>query len=130
MSFDEEQIRDLGERWARAQVDGDIDTLGDLLGGGFQLVGPLGFVLSKEQWLAQFRSGALRIASLDWDEVEVRTFGDTAIAVGRETQRGTFQGRPADGQFRVTQVAVRLPDRWVLVGLHLSPIAQARAAVA
>jgi hypothetical protein len=46
------------------------------------------------------------------------------VAIGVQTQRTTFQGRDASGQFRVTQVAIRRGDHWILAGLHYSPIAQ------
>jgi Domain of unknown function (DUF4440) len=87
------------------------------------LVGPVGFVLHKQQWLDRYRGGhELAIESLSWDELEVRDYGSTAVAVGVHTQRGTFQGRPVDGKFRATHIAVRRDDRWVLAGMHLSPI--------
>jgi len=44
--------------------------------------------------------------------------------VGSQTQRSTYQGHDASGRFRVTQVAFRQGDRWTIVGLHYSPIAQ------
>ncbi len=48
MASDEEQVRDLSRRWATAQERGDVDALAETLSDDFQLVGPLGFVLSKE----------------------------------------------------------------------------------
>jgi ketosteroid isomerase-like protein len=65
-----------------------------------------------------------------WDEVHVRRYGDVAVAVGSLTQRSAYQGRHASGRFRVTQVAVRYGDRWTIVGLHYSPIAQPRESAA
>jgi ketosteroid isomerase-like protein len=61
---------------------------------------------------------------LAWDEVSVRERGDLAIAIGRQTHEVTFQGQPAAGAFRATQVAIRSDGDWQLIGLHLSPIAQ------
>ncbi|HEY4889485.1 MAG TPA: nuclear transport factor 2 family protein [Candidatus Dormibacteraeota bacterium] len=89
---------------------------------GFKLVGPAGFVLDKQQWIDQFRSGRLRVQTLDWDEVDVREHGEVAIAIGRQTRNATFQSQPAAGALRVTQVAVRAGGDWRLLGLHLSPI--------
>jgi ketosteroid isomerase-like protein len=117
------QIRDLGQRFAEAQEQGDAAALESLLADDFKLVGPLGFVLDKQLWLEQYRSGALVTRSMQWDEVDVRDYGDAAIAIGRQIQQATYQGQPADGRFRVTQVAVRGDSGWVLAGLHFSPIA-------
>jgi ketosteroid isomerase-like protein len=119
-----QQIEALGHQFAEAQVGGDPAALDRLLADEFKLVGPLGFVLDKQQWLAQYRSGALVTHSVDWDEVDVRDFGAVAIAIGRHAQRAQYAGHPADGTFRVTQIALERDGEWVLVGLHFSPIAQ------
>jgi len=118
------QVLDLGERWADAESRGDADALEELLADDFLLVGPLGFMLDKQQYLGSRRSGDLKHESFAWDDVRIRMYGDTAIAIGSQTQRSTYQGRDASGRFRVTLIAARLDERWKLVGLHLGPIAQ------
>lgn len=118
-----EQIRELGQRWAQAEQHGDTDTLDAISTDDFTLVGPVGFVLDRRQWLARYRPGGeLVTRSLVWDEVQVRDDGDTAVAVGRHTQQASYQGNPVDGQFRVTHIAVRRDGRWLLAGIHLSPL--------
>jgi ketosteroid isomerase-like protein len=114
------EILALGARWAAAEQAGDTGALGEIAADDFRLVGPFGFVLDKAQWLDRYRTGALATSSLIWDEVEVRDFGATAIAIGRHTQHASYRGQPADGQFRVTHVFVRDGDRWALASLHLS----------
>src|SRR5215472_18561851 len=103
----EEQIRDLGQTWAAAELRGDAAALGALLVDDFVCVGPLGFVLDKEQYLGSRRSGDLKHEAFAWDDVRVRFYGETAVSVGMQTQRSTWQGRDASGRFRVTQIAVR-----------------------
>ncbi|WP_410615218.1 nuclear transport factor 2 family protein [Amycolatopsis sp. lyj-109] len=118
----EEQVREFGRVWAAAEERGDTSTLAGLATDGFRLVGPLGFVLDRDQWLARYDGGALVTEKLDWAEVEVRSFGATAIAIGVHEQVATHQGNPASGRFRATHVLVREDDRWRLAGIHLSPI--------
>jgi ketosteroid isomerase-like protein len=114
------EITEIGARWAEAERNGDAETLDALSTDDFTLVGPVGFVLPKEQWLARYRGGGLVTESLVWDEVAVRDYGAAAIAIGRQTQRAEFQGNRADGQFRTTHVFVRDPDgAWKLAGLHV-----------
>lgn len=118
-----DEIRDIGRRWAEAEVAGDVAGLDALAADDFALVGPLGFVLDRDQWLDRYRSGAFATSALSWDDVTVRDYGDAAVAVGTVTQEAAYQGQPNDGRFRVTQVAVRGGDGWRLAGLHYSPIA-------
>jgi ketosteroid isomerase-like protein len=119
------EISKLLERFADAQRLSDLDALSDLLTDDFKLVGPLGFVVPKQQWLEQFQSGALRIESLAWDELEIRThaYANIAIAIGRLTQAATYTQNRSDGQFRVTAIAIGHGTTWHLAGLHYSPIA-------
>src|SRR5436190_6507559 len=90
-----DQVLELGQRWAAAERAGDADALEPLLADDFLLVGPLGFMLDKRQYLGSRRSGDLKHESLVWDDVHVRGYGGTAVAVGSQTQRTTFQGRDA-----------------------------------
>lgn len=116
-------ILDLIRRWTDAEHNGDADALAPLLADDFVLVGPLGFMLDKQQYLGSRRSGDLKHQAFAFDEVKVRMYRDCAIAIGTQTQQSTYQGRDASGRFRVTQIVVSRDQRWVLAGTHLSPIA-------
>jgi ketosteroid isomerase-like protein len=120
-----DEISKLLERFAEAQRLSDVDALSELLADDFKLVGPLGFVVGKPQWLEQFLSGALQIESLAWDEVDIRTYAyaNFAIAIGKLTQAATYAQNRSDGQFRVTVTAVGHGTTWHLAGAHYSPIA-------
>ena len=125
VSLTTEEIRKLLERFAGAQRLSDLDALSQLLTDDFKLVGPLGFVVPKNQWLEQFHSGALQIESLEWDELDIRThaFSNFAIAIGKLTQAATYAQNRSDGQFRVSAIAIGDGTTWQLAGLHYSPIA-------
>ena len=119
------EVGRLLSRFAEAQRLSDLDALSELLTDDFKLVGPLGFVVPKQQWLEQFRSGALQIESLDWDDVDIRThaYANSAIAIGRLTQTATYADNRADGAFRVTAIAIGYGVTRHLAGAHYSPIA-------
>jgi uncharacterized protein (TIGR02246 family) len=117
-----DEIQELGRRWVAAEEAGDGASLADLSTDDFTLVGPLGFVLTRDQWLARYRPGELVTWSLTWDELTVRDHGDTAVVIGRHAQEATYRDRPSDGSFRATHIAVRRDGRWLLAGIHMSPI--------
>jgi ketosteroid isomerase-like protein len=116
----EAQVRTLGTQWAEAERAGDVKSLGDLLTTDFRGVGPRGFVLDKDQWLARYSSGALSNESFTWEEVEVRGYGDAAVAIGLQSQHSTYQGRSMPGRFRVSQFLVRRDGGWAIAGIHIS----------
>jgi ketosteroid isomerase-like protein len=118
----EADVRRLSQAWARAEVHGDVATLEGLTAADFTLVGPVGFVLDRRQWLDRYRDGTLTTSELAYADVDVRVYGDAAVSVGVHTQKAAFRGSPADGSFRATHVAVRAAEGWRLAGMHLSPI--------
>jgi ketosteroid isomerase-like protein len=124
---DRAAVLELGRAWVEAELAKDNDTLAAMAHPDLRLVGPLGFILDREQWLNRYQPGQLDTTSLVWDEVHVRVLGDTAISIGRQSQQATFQGRPSNGDFRISHVFVR--DRsathgWLIAGIQLSPIMQ------
>jgi ketosteroid isomerase-like protein len=120
----QDQILDLGHEWAQAELHADTKALSQLLDADFVCVGPLGFMLNKEQYIGARASGQLQQESFEWQDVQVRVYGDAAIAIGSQIQKTKFQGNDVSGQFRVTQVYVRRGSTWTIVSLHLSPIGQ------
>jgi ketosteroid isomerase-like protein len=118
----ETELRELGAAWAAAELRGDTETLGAMVTDDFTLVGPLGFVLDHDQWMRRYQPGDLVTEELVWDELTVRDYGDTAVIIGRHTQKANFNGNRVDGSFRSTHIAVRRAGRWLLAGIHLSPI--------
>jgi ketosteroid isomerase-like protein len=116
-----EHLQELGLAWAEAERSGDVATLDEMLAEDFLCVGPLGFMLSKRQWLDRYRSGDLVHQKFLWEHNRIRTYGQTAIMVGIQTQETTYQGRPTDaGRFRSTMVAVNDGTRWRFASIHIS----------
>lgn len=122
-----QQLEKLAEDWAAAELRGDAAFLEGALADDFVGVGPRGFTLSKEQWISRHEAGNLRYESFGLDEVEIRPYGDAAVAVCRQTAEGVYEdenGRyDINEQFRATLVFVKQQERWLLASLHLSPIA-------
>ena len=122
-----QQLKELGKDWAAAELRGDTAFLERTLADDFVGVGPRGFTLPKDQWLERHEAGKLKYKSFRMDDVQVRLYGDTAVMIGCETAEGRYE----DGdvrhdireQFRATLVFVKQQERWLLAGLHLSPIA-------
>lgn len=122
MPTPDDEIRELERRWAQGELDADAAALDALATDDFMLVGPLGFVLDKQQWLDRYRRGDLVNHSLSFEDTTMRVYGSAAVTIGRHIQEAEHQGHPANGEFRATHIAVHDGSRWRLAGLHLSPI--------
>jgi ketosteroid isomerase-like protein len=76
MSNQTEELSGLAKDWASAELGGDTASLKEILADDFVAVGPRGFVLNGEQWIARHEAENLRYRSFGRDEAEVRTYGD------------------------------------------------------
>jgi ketosteroid isomerase-like protein len=124
-SVQEGAIQAFEQRWAAAENHGDADELNEVLDSSFTCVGPAGFVITREQYLAVRRSSDLKSQEFAWEDVRIRQYGRVAVVIATQSQRSSFQGRDASGRFRATQVLTSRGDTWSAVSLHLSPITPA-----
>ena len=114
-------VLDLVRRWAAAEQENDARRLDRLLAGEFAGVGPFGFILTRDQWLARFANGLVN-RSFTVADLQVRDYGTAAVGIGVLVQETSWQGTDNSGRFRVTLVAVRAGDRWRLAHVHIGPL--------
>ncbi|GAA1662861.1 nuclear transport factor 2 family protein [Fodinicola feengrottensis] len=117
------KIEEFLTTWAAAECAGDTTAIGQLLTDDFTAVGPLGFTLSKEDWLGRHASGQMSYESYDFADVVVRSYEDTAVAIVRQHAIGTFNGHPVPSDLRASIVLVRSGDSWLLSTVHMSFVA-------
>jgi ketosteroid isomerase-like protein len=116
-----DDILDLVDTWAAAEERNDPERLDGLLADDFVGVGPLGFVLTREQWLERFGNG-LENRAFKVEDPQVHDHGSAAVVVGVDAQETSFRGGDNSGRFRLTLVAVRPDDRWLVAGVHIGPL--------
>ena len=114
--------------WTTAERDGDTGKLDALLTSDFTAVGPLGFIISKEGWLARHRQGNLAYQSFGLEEVQTRLLGEVAVVTARNNIRGFYQGHPSLEAVRATLTLVSDTGDWKLAVIHMSFIAGTRGA--
>ena len=120
----EQEVLRLADAWIAAELRGDTAFFDRTLSDDFIGIGPLGFMLSKQEWLARHRSGDLKYESFGLNERKVRVYNDAAILTGRQVQNAAYRGNPMPGQFRTTLVFVQQQGQWRLASLQLSTIGQ------
>ena len=121
----EQEVMQLAGAWSNAELHGDTAVLEKTLTDDFIGIGPLGFMLTKQEWLARHEAGDLKYESFNLDEVKVRVYNnDTAVLTARQAQQATYRGNSIPGQFRSTLVFIQQHGRWQLASLQLSSIGQ------
>lgn len=103
-------------------LKGDWALFDRYMAPGFVFVGPDGSMQDKAQWMADAKSGALKIESSKNEDMKVRVYGDTAVVTYRSIDKGTFKGMDISGQYRWTDVFIKRAGKWQIVSTQGSPI--------
>src|SRR3954469_12889922 len=117
-----DDVREIQDRFDRAELTGDRETLRRLIADDFLSIGPRGFVLDKDGWVD--RHDEFTYQQLDTSEVDVRQYGDTAVVQDVQRNQATYRDQHVAVTTRVSQVWVSQHDRWRLVAIQFSPLAE------
>ncbi|HEX3785222.1 MAG TPA: nuclear transport factor 2 family protein [Pseudonocardiaceae bacterium] len=110
--------------WTNAEVNGDEAAVTKALTDDFTCIGPLGFSLSKEDWMKRHSADSkLKYTALELSELSTRTYGDVAIVIGRQEQQATFNGQPIPSTLRASFVLVAQGEDWQLANIQFSFVA-------
>jgi ketosteroid isomerase-like protein len=117
----EGQILQAEERLRTAMLKADVTALEGLLAPELIFTNHLGRLVGKEDDLAAYRSGLLKVEELTPSERQIRLHGEVAVVSVRMRLSGTYDGGPANGDLRFTRVwALAAPERssWRVVAAH------------
>lgn len=98
-----------------ALVKGDASGWDHSLAGTFMFTAPDGSTQTKAEWMADFKNGALKMASSQNDDMKVQQYGNAAVVTYRSTDHGTYNGKDISGQYRWTDVFVKHNGQWQVV---------------
>jgi ketosteroid isomerase-like protein len=110
------------DRWIEAERANDSHALAGVLADDFLFVGRAGFILNKDQFLGCFDSGDLKTTSFNISGLNVRERENLAVAIGVWGQETTYQGRPNNGNFRLTMIFTGDRESPQVLGAQLSPM--------
>lgn len=117
------EIDQLEDNWRDAIVHRNIPLVTTLLADDYMGITPSGILQSKDETLANLRSGALHFASIEYTERKVRFYGRTALVTARAEVRGAGPEGDFSGSYRYTHVWVRDDHgAWRIVSFEASRI--------
>jgi ketosteroid isomerase-like protein len=99
---------------------GDAAALERLLADGFTLVGSDAGVQTREEVLAEVRTGEPRYERFENVDMTARLWGDVAMVRGVTRLKGAAAGAPFELEVRFTDLLVREDGRWRLVSSHVT----------
>jgi ketosteroid isomerase-like protein len=118
----EKAVAALEQQWLQSQKTNNPDLVAPLIADKFVGTGPDGKITGKSELLAEAK--ATKYSSMEYEDVKVTVFGDTAIATGGSRSKGSdASGKPMDEHVRWTDTWVKMPGgKWQCVASHVSPI--------
>ena len=121
------QIEQLEEVFRTAMLDGDATALGSLLADDYIGITASGTLQTKDNLLAELRSGKVRFTVLNISDRKIRFYGTTALVTCRAEIRGTTPEGAVSGFDRYTRVYVRQSGGgWKIVSFEASPISSSK----
>jgi len=118
----EKAVAALEQKWLQAQKTSNPDILAPLLADSLVSTGVDGKVTGKTETLADIKS--FKWTTIEYNDVKVRAYGNTAIATGGFKGKGTDgSGKPLDQNERWTDTWVKMPGgKWQCVATQVSPV--------
>jgi len=108
-------------QWMKSQQTNNAELVAPLLADKIVETDHDGKVLSgKDAVLADARSTVY--SSMEYTDLKVTVFGDTAIATGTYAGKGTAAGKPFDLRGRFTDTWIMANGKWLCVASHDSVI--------
>ncbi|MEK6337697.1 MAG: nuclear transport factor 2 family protein [Acidobacteriota bacterium] len=111
----EREVRERLEQWADALKRNDVSVLEQILADDFQYILDDGKTRNKVEELAPSRAGDIKFESISIDDVKVFAYGDTAIATGVGTFKGTFKGRAFQARERFCDIYQKRKGQWKVI---------------
>ena len=119
------EIEQLEEEWRTAVLKSDATALKILLADDYIAITANGTLQTKDEALANIRSGRIHFTSLNLYDRKLRFYGKTALVTSLATAQGITPEGDLSGSFRYTRVYVQnAQGQWRIVSFEASHIRQ------
>jgi len=115
-----EELLKLEKDFEQAVVTNNAEAIGKFLAGDWVIIDSDGGVIDKARFLSVIKSGALTHEMMESDDVNVHTYGDSAVVTALTTTKGKFAGQEFSTRERATDFFVKQGGRWQCVFSQLT----------
>jgi len=116
------EVREVKRLYDVAQLKNDASWFERTFAEDYVWIGPDGVVVPKAEYVRDLKSHDLTWESVEAKDMEVRVYGDTAIATGRFFGKGRLRGKLLDERQRFTSVLIKRNGRWQIITEHCSKL--------
>ena len=118
------EVLDASEAVDRAMLDKNMSVMASLLSDELEYTNQFGEVLTKAQWLDNIGSEKLKHVTFDHKVANLHIYGDAAVLTGISHTIFEYKGAVSKTPRRFTRFFVKQGGKWLLVGQHVTAIAE------
>ena len=107
-----------------ALLSGDLEALDNYVDDDLTYTSPHGRLMTKSEVFDSFRSGVMKVETMEISDLLSRQYGDTAILTYRAHTVIHDHGAVTSGNVRSTAVYLRRNENWKLVAQQQTAIAE------
>jgi ketosteroid isomerase-like protein len=122
LKMKENLVRDFEEKLRKAMVDGDVESLVELIADDLIFVNHFGQILTKEADLEAHRSGLLKFSDIKFLDQRVILLENSAVAITRAMLAGTVGGEPIEDEMCYTRVWRMDKNKLIVISGHCSVV--------
>jgi ketosteroid isomerase-like protein len=108
----EDQIKKSEQDWAQATIRDGAAAVDQYEADDIVTTDPGGRVTNKAQDKTDLSSNDLKFQSMELSDMTVHVYGNTAVAAGTNTLKGTYKGQDISGKYRFTDTWVKRNGKW------------------
>jgi hypothetical protein len=120
----EHLIKKVTDQVYAAMLKADANSLDKLLADDYTGIRNGGILFTKAQEIENLKSGALKYAMFDMQDLKIRIYGKTAITTALVPTKGTINGSPFNNTNRTTRVWVKQQGKWKCVSYQTTRVSQ------
>jgi len=108
-------IKQLEQDMGNAMMAGDIEKLNQIYADDFATIGSSGKVLTKQTLLNDFKSFHDKLEWFENGPMDVRVFGNVAVACASVKERRSRDGKDTSGEYVWMDLLEKREGKWVVV---------------
>jgi len=118
----QQEISALLDQYTQALLKKDVAALDRMWADDMTFINLRGELLTKQNRLANIKSGATAFKSIRQSDKRIRTYGEVAVATVQVTLEAQYSGREGSCDYRVTTVWARPKGTWQMVAVHMTRV--------
>jgi ketosteroid isomerase-like protein len=119
--MEERQIKQIEFEWNKAIEKNDVESMAKFMSDEWIIFSGDGNITTKQMFLQLVESGDLIHTEMDFEILNVKSFGNTCLVMARGTSSGIWKGQAFSNYEISSTVFIKENDQWLAVQTMIAP---------